>query len=547
MKREEKFFSKEVTHIVTTRAIPSGNNASTSNDNGVLQENCQPRTINPSLLEKSSEQPLHGATSKGKFTFDTRENGKAQIIHQLTGSHGITTDRRDPVSQKPEIEVRMRQVAKTDILQKAKDMGAKIWPLEKFDRIVRVICEDADMSNQVHHGHNTRGNVANTGTLSRSARQADLSNLIRNEQLNGPSDRESALTTNELVPLKGPYIFIRDINEKTKPIMVREYPRVSNREEGVWPQFRSVSTGKCPFVEEKEKKDMEREKALEQELLARAKEESRTIPRTRAAASLESTKMCPPLHTARERPLAEVGHRGNSMIQPKPQLPTVNSGEPSKGKIPSPVKGLRHFPAGTGPGFYGGEPTASGLQQSNITSAIRSQMISSTAAAPGAKAGMSMEVNELKRKVLEKNSGPSLNRLTATTRDAGVAGSLSESRGAPPTRLAKQKAQERLGQKNLVKIREEDTHSEEDERKRKYDIAKMNVPKASKGNNRDTKPGYCENCREKFDDFDEVKLLRRTIQTWLTLVYSMSLDVNIVNSLLLRTTGENLTTYSLSW
>ena len=515
MQREEKFFSKEVTHIVTTRAIPSGSNASTSTDSGTLQENDQPRTINPSLLEKSHEQPSHGVLSKGKFTFDTREDlRKAQVIHALTGSHDPPTERRDLVPPRQGNDGRTRQVPKTDILLKAKAMGTKIWQLEKFDRIVRTMYENQDTGSHAQHGHNTRSNAANTATISRSARQADLSHLIRNEQLNGPS--ESALATTELIPLKGPYIFIRDINEKTKPVMVREYPRVPNREVGAWPQFRSVSLGKCPFIEEVDKRELEREKSLQQESLARAKEDGRTAPRTRAIASLESTKMYPPLQTRRERPLAENEHGGNAMAQPKQQLPAVNSGDPSNGKIPSPVKGLRHFPAGAGPGFCGGEPTASGMQRSNITSAIRSQMISSTAAAPGTKAGMSKEVNELKRKVLEKNSGPSLNVIKAPSRGVGTVGSVSESRGAPPARLAKQKAQERLGQKNLANIREEEMHSEEADKNRRNDLAKINAPKTSKGGDKDPKAGYCENCREKFDDFEEVNLSRACNVTRLT-------------------------------
>ena len=505
LQREEKFFSKEVTHIVTTRTIPLDNDASTSTDASASQDSNQPRTINPSLLEKPSEVPSHHILSKNKFSFDTREDlRKAQAIHELTKSHDLPTDRRDLISQRQGIEGRIRQVHKTDILRKARDMGTKIWQLEKFDRIIRTMSDNQDIGSQAQHGHNTRSNVANAATIARSARQADLSHLIRNEQLNGSS--ESSLATTELISFKGPYIFIRDINEKTKPIMFREYPKVSNREEGVWPQFRSVSIGKCPFIEEMnhDRRDFEREKALEQELLARAKKETRTVPRTRAVASLESTKMHPPLQTRRERPLGETEHGGNVMAQPNQQLPAANSGEMPNGKIPSPVKGLRHFPAGEGPGFFGGEPTASGMQRSNITSAIRSQMISSTAAAPGAKAGISKEVNELKRKVLEKNSGPSLDIIKAPCRRLSATGSVSDSRSAPPARLAKQKAQERLGQKNLGNIQEEEMHSEGDEKNRKHDLVKVNTMKSSKGYNKDPKPGYCENCREKFDDFDEV-------------------------------------------
>src|SRR5262249_11294280 len=74
------------------------------------------------------------------------------------------------------------------------------------------------------------------------------------------------------------------------------------------------------------------------------------------------------------------------------------------------------------PRFAGGEPVASGVQPSNVTSAIKSQVISSTAAVPGAKAGPSKELNALKRKVLERNNMPVtyLNDVRAAVNNDGV-------------------------------------------------------------------------------------------------------------------------------
>src|SRR5437763_16551427 len=53
----------------------------------------------------------------------------------------------------------------------------------------------------------------------------------------------------------------------------------------------------------------------------------------------------------------------------------------------------------------GYEPLASGIQQSNVTSAIRSQLVSSNARVPGHRAGISKDMHSLKRKVLDKASG----------------------------------------------------------------------------------------------------------------------------------------------
>src|SRR2546429_9991007 len=102
------FFSKVVTHVVTTRSIPTDINSSSSGSAGVRspsskQEPCgQGRTINPLLLEPQQV--------KGKFTFEAPLQKRAQI-----------------------------QNASQDILHKAKAMGCKIWKLEKLERMIHTM------------------------------------------------------------------------------------------------------------------------------------------------------------------------------------------------------------------------------------------------------------------------------------------------------------------------------------------------------------------------------------------------------------------------
>ena len=478
---------------MTTRTVPTDNESSASaGATGSIsirpggQENNRPQTINPSLLENPCDNPVNfqeNQESKSRLNFDAL----------LTNTKGRVATEKERLR---------RQHAGNDVLRKAKEMGTKIWQLEKFERIVHVMLEGREGCLQSQHSHNTRSNVSTAAT--KTSRHVELSHLIRNEQLNGPSDRESTLAISEWIPLKGPHIYIHDMNEKTKPVMVREYSKVQNREDGAWPQFRSVSVGKCPFVEESThcRRGVERERAREEEQLAQDKSQNQRAPRTRAATAIESAKMQPPLHAARKRPLAEIENGGNAMAQPPRLLPVTRDKEPPLAKTQSPTKGMKNFLGGIGPGFVRGEPTASGIQQSNITSAIRSQMVSSTAAAPGAKAGTSRDMHELKRKVLERNSGPSLSGMTTSTKIANAIGGYESSRTIPPPRLAKQKAQEKLGQRKLENIREDGSPSDDEEKQ--YKATTMVLKDALK---RDPKPGYCENCREKFDDFEEVGLL----------------------------------------
>jgi regulatory subunit for Cdc7p protein kinase len=147
--------------------------------------------------------------------------------------------------------------------------------------------------------------------------------------------------------------------------------------------------------------------------------------------------------------------------------------------------------------LFGGEPVASGLQQSNITSAIRSQMISSTAAGPGAKAGTSKEVYGLQRKVLERTSGPTSLGLASSHRMTDLNIASKDEAGA---RIRKRKNQESLGaiEEDGWNNEQENTARRTDENRTVKALPKRKVVK------RDPKPGYCENCMDKFDDFEEV-------------------------------------------
>lgn len=120
-------------------------------------------------------------------------------------------------------------------------------------------------------------------------------------------------------------------------------------------------------------------------------------------------------------------------------------------------------------------------------------MISSTAAT-GVKTNTSKEVNELKRKVLERtNTGSaSIGSIPSSHRMNDLAGALKNARAPAPTRAAKSKAQERLG------------GIQEDDEEEEYLRQRASKASRKKSSQRDPKPGYCENCRDKYDDFDEV-------------------------------------------
>jgi len=458
------------------------------------------RTINPSLLSKqagsaSNEQQQ----SSSKFPFEASIGKKSKVLVRNT------TD----------AELKRPAVGGVDILQRAHGMGMKIWQVEKLQRVINTMKEDSAES-QMQHIRNARGVSQAAGG---KAAQEDLSHMLRKEQRSGPSD---TVNTEEIVPFRGYYIYVRDIDEKTKPILVKDFPKPSRNESGDWPQFRANNPGKCPFVEDHSisRQDLERLKQQEQAERARLRMGQRAAPRTRAETALENTKPEPSPEITHRQPLVESKNGSNKSASTTKELPVLEFRAPP---IPvsvdrrSPKKGLTEPLATAAPKLFGGEPAASGLQPSNVTSAIRSQMISSTAAAPGAKAGTSKEVYGLKRKVLEKNSAPTLRVIKGPA--APVEPARAE-HAIPVTRQTRRRAQERL-----VHIEEESTHSGDDEdvwRAEEVTRERAVHSKCIKVKPKDPKPGYCENCREKYDDFDEVRpaILLGTYKAYSLLIIS---------------------------
>lgn len=370
-------------------------------------------------------------------------------------------------------------------------MGMKIWAIEKLQRMLTAIHEP-DTSAAYAGGR--------AGSVSAKGRgETELSQVLRNERLNGPADRDPSQLMKDLVFFRGPYIYVHDMDEKTRPVMVREYPKVAVKEDGLWPQFRSAPIGKCPFIEEpptkKELARMKEEKKRQRQDKAIVREEVRdeNAPQIRnqtLPAEPEKRDIPIPVQVEEDDEAAMLGPADNlKPLSVRPAPPRVGTEkQPAKptGKITAwPM--LR-------------EPAASGVQPSNITSAIRSQMVSSTAAAPGAKAGLSKELHELKRKVLERSNG-SVTTSANPSSHRPVEASIN-------TRPASASAGTKRPREQMDHVQEEDTTQSEDNGSNSVsqntDRKGALQKKLVKEKQRDPKPGYCENCRDKFDDFDEV-------------------------------------------
>lgn len=408
----------------------------------------QPKTIDPSLLNRTTDLSMSTTTSvRRKLIFDTSNTRRLQ-----------------------EDAIKRPKPRNADVLYRAREMGKKIWTLEKLLKILDMLLEtDPYKSALVGHGRGTaRG---------KASEQSNLLQLLQNERVNGPSDRDPTVHTKELQYFKGPYIYVYDIEEKTKPIMVREYQKVADKKDGDWPQFRVASQGRCPFIEDYDIPEKENRTQT------RAKEQAKK-PAVPAAAQAKTPAAPAPKPVVGKRTLVEMEDGNN-----RGGIPIRGSESFDRSKVP-PVPSLdfrsqnafmSHAKAGR---LLAGEPVASGLQPSNVTSAIKSQMISSTTGALGSKAPTSKEIHGLQRQVL-KASTPALSHDLSHDSNGFI---RSASLSRPTAR-------------KLDMVEEDETVRQKEKLRRT-----VSAPVPARQKARDPKPGYCENCQDKFDDFEEVCL-----------------------------------------
>ncbi len=403
-------------------------------------------------------------------------------------------------SQARDISLRKLPAHGTDFLLHVQERDVKIWALEKLQRILQTMFEsDKTDKDEKSMTQDIRNHATVQKATSKPAKEADLEQLLRNEKITGPADRDLTVAAQDMATFKGFYIYVHDMEEKTKPVMVRDYPKPATKEQGKWPQFRLTPSGRCPFVEDPahtrklQQQEREAEKA-QQELAAQRKTRTSTttIPPPRPLGETSVNLRRSPRKAAQQH----MGPMAKPLDAPRaPATKRQSSAEGMPALFGSAQQSLRGLPR-----MIGGEPVASGLQHSNVTSAIRSQAvssaaISSTAPALGRRVGDTREVSALKRKVLERGATTTSNQSMPSSYMNDVRAAINNDDNPPP-RAAKRKAQETLG---ILHEYDEDVHDEPRPVHRKPP-----APKKRKPVQREPKPGYCENCRDKFDDFDDV-------------------------------------------
>lgn len=523
----EKFFSVAVTHVVTTREIPPEGTVRLATEVPATRTTQSNGTIDPSLLRNHGRELLqskHDLASRGAQVL--RRN---KVVNNRTYADTLSTSSAEDANfgrRTIHEDGRDRRPARgsSDILVKAREYGMKLWSMDKLQRMMTAMYENEGSQVQaaskiLQHQHHAV-----------PEKEINLSHLLRNERLHGPSDRDPKAMSRDMVVFKGPFLYIRDMKSTHRPIMVREYQAVAKREEGDWPQFRSSQTGKCPFIDEHmlmKEREYQREYQREQQALKEATE----LQARRRAKELEEKltreKNMQPPRANKQRALDELAPHDNrpnfgrlSAISGQP-IPTklfdVPPVVPAKRQAAREMSNEIAFTSKNGKAAHGQhyqnqkyayEPAASGVQPSKLTSAIRSNIVSSHLDAPGVKAGLSKDMYELKRKVAgnvmeRKPSVSSLAQVHRATDLRTVSSKEELSRNRAEAVVRKPSINEKV-EPAMNKVMNADMETDA-AGKKAQEVRRWEKEE----DRRESRSGYCENCREKFEDLDEHQHSRR--------------------------------------
>jgi len=450
---------------VTTREIPDEKPKDDSAEPTDVEAE-QLQTINPSLLSRSAAVSGPSVPSS-RSVFENAGARRMPMVVQ-----------EDPIR-------RLRPSRNVDVLHRALDMGKKIWSLNKLHRVLEMLLENDPYRSFALTRASHVGAASQNATVSRAAEDPTLlQQMLDKERVNGPTDRDLRVSTQEIHYFRGHYIHVYDVEGKQKPIMVREYPKVVEKHDGEWPQLRPSGTGRCPFVEDAD--------AAEK----RAADKAKRLAAAAAAdkpPKLQPPEVPAPKPVTGKRTLSEM-QDGQSRAAPRARVDLFDAAKATmKPAIDFQPQNAFTSRAKTGR-FLAGEPVASGVQPSGVTSAIRSQMISSATGGLGSRAGTSKAIHGLQRQVLQKSTStglqePSSRRMTEV--------------GMEHPSFVRSTSIGRTSHRKLDMI-DEDQPAAEQKHKRT-----LSVPVQAPKKTREAKPGYCENCQDKFEDFDDVSFCRR--------------------------------------
>ncbi|GAA5890520.1 hypothetical protein JCM8208_004900 [Rhodotorula glutinis] len=200
----DQFFSKKVTHVVTSRPVPSAAGKENVSDSPAASK------VGGGMLESAAGKVKKAATRSPKMY----ELPNGQKLRPLVGDF----------DKNPFIDSQ-------DILSKALDFGLKIWPAEKLQLMLTRIN---------HHSPSKENGLQ---------RDPSLPSLLRDEQLYGTRERDPFVprTDTHYFPSNKYFLLVEDSTGEHRPIVAKEYDKPRKHEEPSWPILYGGIEGRTGF------------------------------------------------------------------------------------------------------------------------------------------------------------------------------------------------------------------------------------------------------------------------------------------------------------
>jgi regulatory subunit for Cdc7p protein kinase len=466
----EPFFSKVVTHLVTARkvAIPNlsattGPNYTTEtrDDNGGASHRAvgesRPEAANKASGIPSVRSHIPGVTPLSRSSRFAGLRGKKNAAIPLHSDRNPFDEWLPPVPA-------------NDILTKARAFDIKIWTHDKFISVTTGLTSDNVSGTSI--GQSDPGKAQQMQQVQQILAQKpkeqhakSLSQLLEKEKVQGIHERDARAPRQDYYYFarNAVYILVEDATGEHRPVMAQEWRRpLREGEEEPWPVLHGELEGRCPFtkfpLEGDPRKRMRpnRHESLRRSVsLNHVRSQQRNVSLS-PAPSNDSRGGYSIAREASPYPLAS----GNSMSIASTNITSTTSTAAPYGNslgLLSPFHPLARKTA----------PTSIGLGRPSVSPVHKSLQTNGETGMPG-NGHISLDQGSVVRTMLG---------LTTAQRTANAA---ERTASAIPVRLLEQ-------QSGAMR----------------RSISTPTVTAELEAKPREKRPGYCENCRVKYEDFDD--------------------------------------------
>ncbi|KAL4248458.1 DNA Replication Regulatory Kinase Subunit [Abortiporus biennis] len=394
-----------------------------------------------------SKDVTHFITLQSEETFaNNKENSKSHPTASTS-----TALLRSPIKLKGKATKDALPSASEQLIKKALSFDMKVWSAEKLESVLERC-----------YPTKTRP-LASASTsrvvVSNPTARAELSNLLEDERLHGTTERDRTQKRHDYLYFSknSHFVLVEDMKEELATIAALEYPITKGRdgkEKPSYPILYCHPDARGPFVEYDEKERRRKEKA---EMADKEREEERM--RRKARLREKERRRKTELFARRQGDLRKSASMNN--IQRRASMPNMDPRQALEFDMDNGDRDL--LPESV---------NASGYLASGVYMAASGNSVGITSTA-----GTTSTTGKSLHRPLPAILKERLQQQVVTSRKVSIAGPL----GARENTMGPPPVPNRPG-RMLRKSRSTNT---------------MRLPKREEG----TKPGYCESCRLKFDDF----------------------------------------------